>query len=195
MAFLPAGIAAGKAVCGNRYVSAGRGTLPWVTGLLGTGTGIAIPALFDYSNMDYLTIARIFATTGLIGYGTGTWLGLTYHPAIDYSYWQTIFIGASSCAGALMGVALPLIGQSDDRQPYLIAGTLGAWSGFYLGEKLSLALFEKSSRDRHASSIKFNLPGLAALPMILAAGKYHASKTQARYAVPSMPMANLEWRF
>ena len=195
MALLPTGIAAGKAMCGDRYISAGRGTLPWVSGLLGTATGLAIPALFDFNNIDYIAIARIYSIFGIAGYGAGTWLGMNYHPGTDYSYLQTVFIGASTCAGVVMGVALPLVAQAADQQPYIIAGALGGWAGFFLGEKLSLSLFEKSSQDRHASSIKFELPCLAALPVIWAADKNALSKGYATGRLPALPMADFEWRF
>jgi hypothetical protein len=195
MAFLPAGMAIGKSMCGNRDISAGRGSLPWVSGLLGTATGVGLASLPDYNDVEGMTIARILATCGLAGYATGTALGFNYHPSIDYSYWQTVFIGASSCAGIVMGIALPLIVQSSERQPYIIAGSLGGWTGFFVGERLSLSLFEKSSRDRRSSSIKFELPGLAALPIMIASDKTHSSKRSATGMLPAISMADFSWRF
>jgi hypothetical protein len=94
-----------------------------------------------------------------------------------------------------MGVALPLIAQSTDRQPYIICGAAGGWAGFFLGEKLSLSLFENSSQDRRSSAIKFELPGLAALPIMMAADRSSLSKGSAASRLPAMPMANFEWRF
>jgi hypothetical protein len=195
MTLLPTGMAIGKYMCGDRNISAGRGSLPWVSGLLGTATGVALASLPDYDDVDGITIARIVAASGLVGYGAGTALGFTYHPTIDYSYWQTVFIGASTCAGAIMGIALPLIAQSEDRQPYILAGSIGGWTGFFLGEKLSLGLFEKSSRDNQSSSIRFELPGLAALPVMMSAKKRTASIPMGASMMPAASVANVEWRF
>jgi hypothetical protein len=197
MAALPTGLAFGKSIGGvNKPISAGRGVLPGISGTLGMLTGIAFAALPDYDDLDGIAIARITAGLGVAGWGGGTWLGLNYHPSIDYTFWQSVFIGLSSGAGTLMGVALPLIAQADSRQPYIIAGVAGGWTGFFVGEKLSLSLFEKSSRDRSASALQLNLPGLAALPVILtnADNRRQKSASRASNAI-LLPMANLEWRF
>jgi len=190
MSLLPAGFYAGCKIAGDRHISAGRGSLPYVSGILGGLSGLAIPTLFDL-DYDKLSIIRTLATTTLVGYGGGTMLGLLYHPAVDYTYWQTVFIGASSGAGALMGVAFPLIGKvKDNHKPYVIMGVTGAWAGFFLGEWLSRSLFEKSDRDRGASGLSVSLPGLAALPMLLSKDRKSSASR-----VPALPMANLEWRF
>ncbi len=195
MGLLPAGFWAGYAIAGDRPISTGRGSLPYVSGIMGGLTGFAIPTLFDL-DMDNMSTVRLLATTTIIGYGCGTALGLTYHQSIDYTYWQTVFIGASSGAGALMAVAFPLIAKvEDNHKPYVIAGVIGAWTGFFIGERLSLSLFEKSDRDRHASNVRFNLPGLAALPSIMAFNKSDASKIYPSKTGPLLPVANVEWRF
>nr|MCU0608771.1 hypothetical protein [Chitinispirillaceae bacterium] len=194
MGLLPAGFYAGYRIAGDRYISAGRGTMPYVTGTLGGLTGLLIPTLFE-PDMAPLATARLFVTTTLIGYGCGTWLGLDYHKSIDYSYWQAVFIGASSAAGAAIGCSFPLIAQAAKHQAYTIMGIAGAWSGFYFGEKLSLDLFEKSSRDKRSSAIRFNAPGLAALPLLMAAGKPNASQSVSARFMPPLPVANVEWRF
>ena len=94
-----------------------------------------------------------------------------------------------------MGLAFPLIAQADSHQPYTIAAIIGGWTGFFLGERLSLSLFEKSDRDRKASSLRFDLPGLAALPILAASPKSARANTPQGETVPALPMANLEWRF
>lgn len=197
MVALPTGLALGKSIGGaNKPISAGRGVLPGISGTLGMLTGIGFAALPDYEDLDWIAIARITAGLGVAGWGAGTFLGLEYHPAIDYTFWQTVFIGASSCAGTLMGVAFPLIAQAGSRQPYIIAGVAGGWTGFFVGEKLSLSLFEKSSRDRSASALQLNLPGLAALPVIFTdANKKHARSARNASNAILLPMANLEWKF
>jgi hypothetical protein len=154
-----------------------------------------ITLFYRFPNTDGLTIARIFAASGIIGYGAGTWLGLTYHPAIDYSFWQTTFIGASSFAGTVMGIAVPLIAQSNSRQPYIVAGVFGGWAGFYFGEKLSLALFEKTQHDKRSSAIDFELPGIAALPAILTEGKLRQFRRVSSGIPPALPVAELVVRF
>jgi hypothetical protein len=190
MTLIPAGFYAGYKIAGDRQISAGRGALPYVSGIMGGATGIAIPMLF-YDSITDLSDVRVLASNALIGYGVGTALGLLYHPSNSYSYWQTVFIGASSGASALIAEAFPLIGKADRKNPYIIAGIIGAWSGFFLGERLSLSLFEKSDRDRGASNISVSLPGLAALPMIFSKDRNAAASSR----VPALPMAELEWRF
>jgi hypothetical protein len=137
-----------------------------------------------------LSTARLLVTTTLLGYGGGTVLGLLYHPSIKYTYWQTVFIGASSFAGELIVQAIPMIAKADAYRPYIIAGVLGSWTGFFLGERLSLSLFEKSDRDQRASGLRVSLNGLAALPVI-----FSNDKNKKRRSDPPLPVANLEWRF
>jgi hypothetical protein len=193
MTALPAGLAAGKSIFGaTAAISAGRGVLPGVSGMLGTLTGISAAMLPDYTGIDDIGVARITTGLGIAGWGAGTLLGLKLHPSIDYSFWQAVFTGVSSCAGTVMGVALPLIAQSNQRQPYILCGIAGGWTGFFVGEKLSRSLFEKSDRDRHASTLRFNLPGLAALPVILTTTGRSPSKAT---AAALWPMAGLAWRF
>ena len=198
MGLLPAGFWAGYAIAGDKPISAGRGSLPYVSGIMGGLTGFAIPTLFFEPDMDLMSTVRLLATTTIIGYGCGTVLGLTYHRSIDYTYWQTFFIGASSGAGALMGIAFPLIAKADQHQPYTIAGIIGAWTGFFVGERLSLSLFEKSSRDLHTSSLRFNFPGLAGLavlPVMFKRDKHNVPGNLYYDATPALPVANVEWRF
>jgi hypothetical protein len=191
MTFMPAGFWAGHAIAGGRHISAGRGSLPYVSGILGGLSGLFLPTLFDL-DYDKVSTARTLSTTTMLGYGGGTMLGLRYHPAVDYTYWQTVFIGASSGAGALIGIAFPLIGNvEDNHKPYVIMGVAGAWAGFFLGERLSLSLFEKSDRDRGATGPRVNIPGLASLPFIFSNDK--ARNQLAR--IPALPVANLEWKF
>jgi hypothetical protein len=194
MGLLPAGFWAGYAIAGDKPISAGRGSLPYISGIMGGLTGLIIPTWFE-PDMDLISTVRLLATTTIIGYGCGTVLGLTYHQSIDYTYWQTVFIGASSGAGALMAIAFPLIAKADQHQPYTIAGIIGAWTGFFLGEHLSLSLFEKSDRDRHASNFRFNLPGLAVLPVMFKRDKHNVPGNCYYGATPAQPVANGEWRF
>jgi hypothetical protein len=194
MGLLPAGFWAGHAIAGDRPISTGRGSLPYVSGIMGGLTGLIIPTWFE-PHMELMSMVRLLATTTIIGYGCGTALGLTYHRSEEYTYWQTVFIGASSGAGALMAIAFPLIAKADQHQPYTIAGVIGAWAGFFIGERLSLSLFEKSSRDRQSSNLRFNLPGLAALPSLMAPRRPDASKICLSKTGPLLPVANVEWKF
>jgi hypothetical protein len=199
MSLLPAGFYAGYKITGDRPISAGRGALPYVSGIMGGLTGLWIPTLFYrdagtiFNNISHV---RLIVTTTLIGYGGGTALGLMYHTAIVYTYWQTFFIGASSCAGALMGIAFPLIAKvQDNHKPYVIASIMGSWTGFFLGERLSLSLFEKSDRDRNASRLSLSIPGLAALPVILTKDRHTASRNLYNDTPPTLPVADVEWKF
>jgi hypothetical protein len=187
--FIPSGFYAGYKIAGDSHLSAGRGALPYVSGIMGGLTGTLLPMLFD---LDYNSIStfRLLIGTTLAGYAGGTTLGLSYDPPIKYTYWQTFFIGASSIATAGIAEAFPLIAKADDKNPFIIAGIIGGWAGFFLGERLSLSLFEKSDRDQDFSHISVNLPGLASLPLIL------SNDNNKNYSVrPALPIANLEWRF
>jgi hypothetical protein len=131
----------------------------------------------------------------MAGYAGGSWLGLNYHPQTDYTFWQSVFIGASAAAGTGVGVSFPLIAQANNRRAYILFSIAGGWTGFYFGERLSLQLFEKSSRDKKASDLRLNLPGLAALPLLLGPSKAASTRASGLSGVTALPMANLEWRF
>jgi hypothetical protein len=195
MCMLPAGFYGGYWLGRGKEISAGRGTLPWVTGSMGSLTGLGFAFLGDEFH-GIASVRAILAST-IAGYAGGTWLGLTYHPQIDYAFWQSVFIGASSAAGAAVGVAFPLIANANNRRAYILFSIAGGWSGFFLGERLSLALFEKSSRDKKASSLRLDLPGLTTLPVLLASKNISSAPEEyAGYAnAPAFPIANLEWKF
>jgi hypothetical protein len=189
MALMPAGCYAGYKIAGREPMPAGRGALPYVTGIMGGLTGLYLPTLFDL-NYNKISTARMLVTTTLAGYGGGTALGLLYQPSKRYTYWQTVFIGASSVAGALMVSAFPLIGGvEDNHKPYVLSAVFGGWTGFFLGDYLSSSLFEKSGRDRGAEGLRVNIPGLAALPFMFSKGN------NADSPLPALPVADLEWRF
>jgi hypothetical protein len=190
MALMPAGLYAGHKIAGSGPVPAGRGSLPYITGIMGGLTGLFIPTLFDLE-YDKISTARLLVTTTIAGYGGGTVLGLTFNPSKSYTYWQTLFIGASSGAGALMFIALPVIGEvEENHKPYVVSGIFGGWLGFFLGDYLSQSLFERSDRDRRESGLRVSLPGLASLPVI-----FSNDKNKERRSCPPLPVANLEWRF
>jgi hypothetical protein len=189
MALMPTGFYVGHKIAGDRHLSAGRGALPYVSGTMGGMTGFALPMLF-YDSITTMATVRLLVTTTLLGYGGGTVLGLLYHPQTDYTYWQTVFIGASSGAGALIAEAIPIMTSTDNHRPYIIAGVAGAWAGFFLGEHLSRSLFEKSDRDRRETGLRVSLPGLAALPLL-----FSNDKNQGRRSCPPLPVAEVEWRF
>lgn len=193
MCMLPAGFYTGYWLGRGKVVSAGRGTLPWVTGTMGALTGLGLSLLGDEYHGIASTRAILAATTA--GYAGGTWLGLNYHPLIDYTFWQSVFIGASAAAGAFISESLPLMFQANNHRAYILAAIAGGWAGFYFGEKLSLQLFEKSGRDKKASTLRLELPGLAALPLLLAPSKTTTGKQTGFSAVSAMPMADLVWRF
>jgi hypothetical protein len=192
MCMLPAGFYGGYWLTRDKEISAGRGTLPWVTGAMGSLTGLGLAMLGD----EYHGIASTRAILGLTiaGYAGGTWLGFNYHPQIDYTFWQSVFIGASAAAGTAVGVSFPLIAEANNHRAYILASIAGGWTGFYFGERLSLQLFEKSSRDKKTSDLRVNLPGLAALPLLFSLPKTEGT-FNAQREVPAMPVANLEWRF
>jgi hypothetical protein len=190
MALMPAGFYAGYKIAGTGPLPTGRGSLPYVTGVMGGLTGLLIPSLFD---LEYNRIhtERLLVTTALAGYAGGTVMGLTFRPSKSYTYWQTFFIGASSGAGALMFIALPLIGEvKDTHKPYVVSGIFGGWLGFFLGDYLSQSLFEKSDRGRRGSGLRVGLPGVAALPFILSRDRDKSPRSS-----PPLPVAEIEWRF
>jgi hypothetical protein len=192
MCMIPAGFYGGYWLGRDKEISAGRGTLPWVTGAMGSLTGFGLASLGD----EYHGIASARAILGLTiaGYAGGSWLGLNYHPQTDYTFWQSVFIGASAAAGTAVGVSFPLIANANNHRSYILFSIAGGWAGFYFGERLSLQLFEKSSRDNKASDIRVNLPGLAALPMLFSLPKTEGTFNTEK-EVPAMPVANLEWKF
>ncbi|MBN1128462.1 MAG: hypothetical protein JXA71_05715 [Chitinispirillaceae bacterium] len=192
MAMLPAGFYGGYLLTRNKEISAGRGALPWVTGVGGALTGFGLAMLGD----EYHGIAstRAILASTIAGYAGGTWLSLSYHPQIDYTFWQSVFIGASVAAGTGIGVSFPLIFEANNHRAYILACIAGGWTGFYFGERLSLQLFEKSGRDAKHSGLRLDLPGLAALPLLLAPPSSAGSEI-ALCETPALPLANLEWRF
>jgi hypothetical protein len=121
------------------------------------------------------------------------------HPQIDYTFWQSIFIGASSAAGAGMVIAFPLIAQADKHQPFILSAIAGGWAGFIIGERLSLSLFEKTNRDKRSSNLEFNLPGLGALPLLAVtrtSGAEFSRPSASSFAASTpLPVANLIWKF
>jgi hypothetical protein len=192
MCMIPAGFYGGYWLTRDKEITAGRGTLPWVTGTMGSLTGLGLAMLGN----EYHGIAStrgILAST-IAGYAGGSWLGLNYHPQIDYTFWQSVFIGASAAAGTGVGVSFPLIANANNHRSYILFSIAGGWTGFYFGERLSLQLFEKSSRDKKTSDLRVNLPGLAALPMLFSFPKTEGMFSSPREA-PAIPVANLEWRF
>jgi hypothetical protein len=195
MCLLPGGFYAGYLLAENKRISTGRGTLPWVTGTMGTLTGIGVTSLFEPDLGSDMATIRLYASMGFIGYGAGTWLALTYHPDVDYTFWQTVFIGASSAGGTAMGLALPLIGQATHHQAYTSAAMIGGWSGFFLGEWLSHSIFDKSEHDKRASNIEFNLPGVAALPLLAASKRLDRTAMRPGEIPPTLTLANLVWKF
>ena len=193
MCMMPAGFYGGYWLTRNKDISAGRGTLPWVTGTMGSLTGLGLAFLGD----EYHGIASTRAILGLTiaGYAGGTWLGFNYHPQIDYTFWQSVFIGASAAAGTAVGVSLPLIAEANNHRAYILASIAGGWTGFYFGERLSLQLFERSSRDKKASNIRVNLPGLATLPLLFTPSRTSTVAHSSFSSAAALPMADLEWRF
>ncbi|MBN2188099.1 MAG: hypothetical protein JW699_01495 [Chitinispirillaceae bacterium] len=190
MALMPAGFYAGHKIAGSGPVPTGRGSLPYVTGIMGGLTGLFLPTLFDLE-YDKISTARLLVTTTTAGYAGGTALGLAFNPSKSYTYWQTVFIGASSGAGALMFIALPLIGEvEENHKPYVVSGIFGGWLGFFLGDYLSQSLFEKSDRDLRPQGLRVSLPGIASLPFILS-----NDRNSERRSLPPLPVAELEWRF
>jgi hypothetical protein len=193
MCMIPAGFYGGYWLGKGKEISAGRGSLLWVTGTMGSLTGLGLAFLGD----EYHGIASVRAILGstIAGYAGGSWLGLKYHPQTDYTFWQTVFIGASAAAGTGVGVSFPLIAQANNRRAYILFAIAGGWTGFYFGERLSLQLFEKSSRDKKVSTIRLDLPGLATLPLLLTPSKTASTGHYGFSGAAALPMANLEWRF
>jgi hypothetical protein len=194
MVFLPAGFYAGYKLVENRDISAGRGTLLWVTGVMGSLTGLGLASLGD--EFHGIASTRAILASTIAGYAGGTLLGFAYKPQTEYTFWQSVFIGASSTAGSGIMLAFPLLMEVDKHQPFIISALIGGWSGFFVGDILSKSLFEKTSRDKRSSNIQFNLPGLTALPALIASEKFGQRRgLSCLESAPAMPVANLEWRF
>jgi hypothetical protein len=192
MLMLPAGMWTGYKVMEHKTISTGRGEMPWVTGTMGALTGMGLVSLSNDNNG--IAGVRTLLGVGILGYAGGTYLGLTYHPSIDYSYWQTVFIGASSVAGGAVAEAFPLLGSSDDYRSYVIAGIIGSWTGWFVGERLSISLFEKSDRDKR-SSLRIDASGLAMLPFLQSMQREGPRGRCTEANAPSIPVASIEWRF
>ena len=161
---------------------------------MGSLTGLGLASLGD--EFHGIASSRAMLASTIAGYTGGTVLGLTYKQQMDYTFWQSVFIGASSAAGSGMVLAFPLLMDAQKHQPYIMSAIIGGWTGFFIGDWLSLSLFEKSSRDKHSSNVQFNLPGLTALPALLASEKIGPKRNAASFENGlTIPVADIEWRF
>ncbi|MBN2037116.1 MAG: hypothetical protein JW768_10275 [Chitinispirillaceae bacterium] len=192
MCMIPAGFYGGYWLARNSEISSGRGTFPYVTGGLGSLTGLGLAMLGDEYHGIASTRAVLAAT--IAGYAGGSWLGLNYHPQIDYRFWQAVFIGASSAAGAAVGVSFPLIANANNHRAYILSSLAGGWTGFFLGERFSLDIFDVSERDKRPTTLNLSLPGLAALPLLLTPS-HESGSAKSSGPVPALPIAAMEWRF
>lgn len=195
MATIPFALYGANTICKDKEISAGRAGLIWVTGTMGTLSGLVFPLLFwdTFDNFSTLDYQRIFTSSMLAGYGIGTYIGATYNHKEDYMFWQSAFIGASSVGGCLISLAVPFLVQADEHEFYTLAGLLGAWGGFYLGERLSIKIFEESFRDKpHGFNLQLNLPAIYSLAMSSYTDDHKASQ---KIDKSLMPVANLIWNF
>jgi hypothetical protein len=68
---------------------------------------------------------------------------------------------------------------------------IGGWSGFFIGERLSRALFEKAPPDHHQSQLSINVPLASTWPVLI------DIKEQRGTAAGGMavPVFGMEYRF
>jgi hypothetical protein len=136
------------------------------TGIMGAITGALLPTLSE-SHLSDIGAARVLSASAMAGHIAGTIAGFSYHKDTLYSFLQGVFISVSATGGCALGLAVPLIANTDFNdyhQLYTLVGIGGAWGGLIIGERLSHSVFEKSSRDnRTASGLSF--PIFAQLPI------------------------------
>ncbi|MBN1761219.1 MAG: hypothetical protein JW863_23040 [Chitinispirillaceae bacterium] len=152
MCFIPAGFYLGKTIVGDRSFSSGRSGLVVISGIMGAATAAIIPSWWESETPE------LYVGMGLAGSVAGTALGFFYHSPQEYKLWQGVFMGVSATIGAGVGVSIPLLAKAEDHRAYTACGVLGAWGGLFIGERLSKALFENSSRDRRSSSANIEFP-------------------------------------
>jgi hypothetical protein len=174
LALLPLGSYFGGLMTQQNSYSSGRGVLLYVTGAMGTASGLIVPALFGIDDhFDYKRTRQIYLTSALTGYALGSAYGLSMHPERRYGFWQSIFMGASAAGGAAMGLSIPYLSRSDNNNSYLAAGLVGGWIGLGLGETLSQGINERlqSAHGALPERVSVSLPGLWQLPALLAEDK------------------------
>jgi hypothetical protein len=194
MLLLPGGFYSGYLMSEANPHYIDRGAFLYLTGAMGCLSGYFLPNINNYYyHMGIKNTA--YLTTLLAGYAGGTYLGIVYHPKVEFSYLRTAFIGAISAAGALVGIGLPLLFQIeyyDIPGLFTISGIAGMWTGFFLGEKLSENHFPKVSRLKQGVNLNVNLSGLALLPVI----NSHYSAIQNHPATRvAVPVAEVCWLF
>ncbi len=160
MCLIPAGFYVGKTIVGDRCFSAGRSGLVVITGIMGAITGAVIPSWFESETPE------LYVAMGLAGSAAGTVFGFLFHKPHEYKLWQGVFMGVSAAVGAGVGASIPFLAKATDSRPYTILGVAGGWSGLIIGELLSKALFETSSRDVRASTDNIEFPIMWEWPSI-----------------------------
>jgi hypothetical protein len=166
MGLIPAGNYLGYRLGKDRDYSSGRGNLIQSTGIMGGVTGLLLPWVFFEDVPELDEHRRLFASTIMAGHALGTWFGFRFRKDNDYSFGQSVFMSLSAGCGTALALSLPLLANSEDHQPYLVAGIAGAWAGLYGGEILARNLFEKSAKDRK-SAVSVSVPVAFQWPQLL----------------------------
>lgn len=192
MGLIPAGNYLGYRICKDREFTAGRSFLIETTGIMGGITGMMVPLIFGLEPDEGINNTRLMAVSAMGGHALGTWFGFRFHSEKPYSFWQGVFMAVSATGGAAVGFALPLVADlemSQYHEIYQLSFLAGAWSGLVLGEKLSIALFEKAPVDR-VSGLTF--PVLHQWPVLLA-GAALSNAQEREMEVPRVELVN--WKF
>jgi hypothetical protein len=161
MGFIPLGFYIGNKIVGDRDVSSGRSIMTLTAGIGGAVSAALIPTWFEYEEG-----VNLFFACAMLGHIGGTALGFNYHKDLEHTFAQGTFTAVSSVIGIGIGLSLPLLASADTHQAYTVAGILGCWGGFFLGEHLSLSLFEKDRHDNRTSDVSLSFPGLASVPFL-----------------------------
>jgi hypothetical protein len=165
MGLIPTGIYLGHRLVQGKDYSSGRGFMIETSGIMGALTGLLVPQLFDVE-FDSVGQRRIMVTSILAGHILGTTLGFQYKPKNSYNFFQGVFTAFSAGCGAAIGLSIPFLAQADSSKPYIIAGLLGGWGGFFAGEHLAKSLFEVSGQDKR-SNLDISLPIAYTWPFLL----------------------------
>ena len=181
MGLIPAGFTVGSSITQKFDVNTGRGILLYVTGILGSLSGYALPLLFESeTHFSQMNFRRFQLTTTALGYTLGTSMAFQMHKGKDLSTRQSILIGTSTIAGLLIGTGIPLLKESQNEYRYARSCMSGAWMGFLMGniiaQSLPQRMINRSRHERSTTSIQISVPALMNIPIIAASKRFNFSK-------------------
>jgi len=161
LGMIPAGYYIGKKIVGNNDIASGRSIMTLTGGIGGAVSGLCLTSLFEYDEPN------LYFASAILGHIGGSFLGFNYHSNLNHTFAQGTFTAVSSLVGIGLGISIPLLASADEYKVYNIAGMLGCWGGFFLGEHLSLSLFEKNRHDSRGNEVSVSFPGLASIPFLV----------------------------